>query len=275
MNDSGDVTTQCIPSVRPRTLTEKGHAHELENLHKQSKKLINRIDKRTEILNSGAGGVDYKIIKELDEAQKEFLEVVSKLRNLADDSVSADEINRLNLAVISAKMYALKLNESDIDSRKLAGNPASLPGIRTEVGNDVAFSETRSMTAVSSKTVRESSGRIAKFLNQRLCDQLSLVDHVLQTDDADHVKNESANLDRRLSDLIDANSRLMELMNDSEKVTQTAWIQEIDANVFQMKQKICTWLVDHNDTKSKSTKSGSSRSKSSSNGSKSRTHSTR
>lgn len=82
---------------------------------------------------------------------------------------------------------------------------------------------------------------------KRLQLQLNLLDCALATDDVELVRTETANLDRILAELTDANSALIDVVNDVEKASQSVWIEQIDTEVFKKKQDICTWLVNHND----------------------------
>ena len=100
---------------------------------------------------------------------------------------------------------------------------------------------------------------IVNSSKDRLSRQVDLMNDVLATDDVDMIKRESTNLDRVLANLVDAHSRLMEVIDGEQSESQAKWMEQIDAEVFHIKQQVCTQLIQHNERAS-SQSSRSSRS---------------
>ena len=70
------------------------------------------------------------------------------------------------------------------------------------------------------------------------------------TSDINLVKDESRKLDRILPDVIDANSKLLETMDNKQMSEQSKLINGIQLDAFQIKQDIYKWLAQHNEQRS-------------------------
>ena len=118
----------------------------------------------------------------------------------------------------------------------------------------------------------------------RLLKQMNHLEMVLLTEDAELIKKEMAKLDCDMSDLVDANERWVELLDQVEGPKQRIWLEGIDNDVFALKEKVCTWLIEngkresqasHSNRSSQSSHSSSSKKSHSSSGKSQATHSNR
>ena len=133
----------------------------------------------------------------------------------------------------------------------------------------IVYSDIGSESQKFLKDTKHSIDRIHK----RLLMQLNLIDSALATDDAELVKTETSNLDRILSELSEASVSYQVLITDEEKAAHDNWMDNTDTKVFEKKQEVCSWLVNHNEciSRKSSRSSSKSSSKSSSNSKNTRT----
>lgn len=89
--------------------------------------------------------------------------------------------------------------------------------------------------------------------------QCNLFADLLLSFDVDMVHKESANLDMRLSEALELHNRLLELSHEDEHLDYLSEHSQIDDQVFETKQQICSWLKSQ-DIASRSGKSSSQRS---------------
>ena len=89
--------------------------------------------------------------------------------------------------------------------------------------------------------------------------QCGLVVELLQSTDADMVKAEMANLDKRLAEAEELNVQLLGLLPEDSQAEQHQKHELIDNEVFDVKQQACVWLKNHESEKSSRASSRSSR----------------
>ena len=98
-----------------------------------------------------------------------------------------------------------------------------------------------------------------KSLHNRLLRQLTLVTRCLESTSVEMTNQEVANMDRMLSEFVEVNLKYSELLDDDTAKEECQLLfDKIDADVFEMKTKVCTWLKDHDTVDRRSLLSGSS-----------------
>ena len=137
------------------------------------------------------------------------------------------DVAHVGLAERAASINSRRKDDAEVGNAQSAGSVA-LSGIRDPAN----FGDTRSVSSIAS-----SRRRTVKISHNRLSMQTNLLQQVLCADDDMLVKAESANLDRVLSELADANSRLIDILGDEEKeIDQSDWMEKVDAEAFALKQ---------------------------------------
>ena len=276
-------------SSRNTTRTEKGRAHEIETLQNRYHKLSTRIDRTIEALNLAmSNGNTTDILKEQATLNPGYNDITQTHRRMCDPSlgldVSPSSIEAIQLAVTTARLSAVKISTPEDGTSKSVQYERQDARISPSDVSDSKCYRTKSGTKSGTKSSHSnaSTGTLTRVqigtlnaLHLGLVRQMSLVEQYLLTYDADIVNNESTKLDKILSDLTDANTRLVELLSDEEKaLAQLKWMENIDGDVFQLKKKTCTWLVGypsnsaksaHSDRSKNSTKSSTTSSNKSSN----------
>lgn len=180
-----------------------------------------------------------EILPTMMEANSKMLETMTSKQKLEQ----SEFVNGIELDALQKKQHVCKwLTEHNERRSKLSSKGRSSKSASKEQS---AHMEANLLVLVNSA-------------KDRLSRQVNLMHDVLATDEVDMIKRESANLDRMLSDLVDANMRIMEVIDKDQSEKQAQWMEKIDLEVFHIKQQVCTRLI-HSSERSSSKSSRSSR----------------
>ena len=147
------------------------------------------------------------------------------------------------------------LNKDNVDPLSVDTGPIH-NGEETATGASAATLDQRSSLSSSRKVIVDN-------LYCRLLRQIDHFKQVIASEEADLIRMESANIDCIFSNLKDANTRLIECLDEEGEIEQSIWMDKLDSDVFALKQEACSWLV-ADSQKSKSLNSKISSNKSSS-----------
>ena len=107
--------------------------------------------------------------------------------------------------------------------------------------------KTKSSRSSSSVASVSQQLKILQVFKDRLGKQLQLIESVMKTGDSELIRKESTNLDKMYENFSDSYTRLLEMSKEEELPEDLKDVIHIDTNVFEVKQRMCLWLVENKD----------------------------
>ena len=289
--EENNVVDSTRRSGRTVTLTERGAAYEVEILGEQLRKLAKKVQESVDDLNGNPEGRSAAETKAKHEKHQQLVVEVLAISDRLRKNEKAKDLLLIAKEIETAAVTVSAMQVNDDSSEQDQNVEIKVPvlvdlfkdlslGAELNVDNhgisitkdplldEIVLDQAPSFRSEGS--IVASLNQIVKSIHSRLSLQMELVKQVLSSNDESLLKTESNNMDRMLQELSDANTRLMETLQDEKKLeTQANFMYSVDATVFRLKQSTCAWIISQNKRLSERSKSsGSRRSSSSSSGKK-------